>query len=303
MVAKKLARGKKNSRRSYERRKMNDLLVEFVANNMVSKSYEIHMRTCCNQMHDFGIRSNNISNERVTSWLSSMRGKYSNQTLSHKRAMCLRIWRWGIEHGAVGTSCVPKVFAVRTFKKPTRAFRFEDVTKAFKKLSRENPENFGYFRKTNVSRLLWVKCWFRIAWETGLRHTDIYNLKADDITTSGINIIMEKTKREITRQISEETRGLIDSLLAVSQDNSIFSCHVTANYACTTVGVLLKQVGLPHGSQWLRRSSATHVEKNNPGFGSRHLGHLTPGLAAKYYFDHSQLNEDVPMPPRLDEES
>lgn len=282
---------------------MNDLLVEFVANNMVSKSYEIHLRCCCNQMHEFGIRRHNISNERVTAWLASLRGKYSSQTISHKRALCLRLWRWGIESGVVGKSVLPQVITIRTHKKPTRAFRFEDIKRTWHNLSRENPEKFGHFRKTNVSRLLWIKTWFRIAWETGLRHKDIYNLKADDITTAGINIIMEKTKQEITRQISEETRGLIDSLLAVSQDDSIFSCHVTANYACTTVGVLLKKVGLPHGSQWLRRSSATHVEKHNPGFGSRHLGHLTPGLASRYYFDHSQLNEDVPMPPRLDDNS
>ena len=282
---------------------MNDLFTEFLLNNMVSKSYEIHMRCCCLQMDEFGIRTDNISNERVTSWLSSLRGKYSNQTISHKRAMCLRIWRWGIEHGAVGKSVLPKVIAIRIHKKPTRAFRFDECKQAWQKLSSENPENFGYFRKTNVSRLLWVKCWFRIAYESGLRHTDIYNLKAEDITPAGINIIMEKTKQEITRQISDETRGLIDSLLAVSTDASIFSCHVTANYACTTVGVLLKKVGLPHGSQWLRRSSATHVEKNNPGKGSRFLGHLTPGLAARHYFDHSQLQDDVPMPPAFDKES
>ena len=143
MVAKKRARRLRIYKRCYERRKMDDLLTEFLLNNMVSKSYEIHMRCCCNQMHDFGIRSNNISNERITSWLSSLRGKYSNQTISHKRAMCLRIWRWGIEHGAVGTSNVPKVIAVRIHKKPTRAFRFEDINRAWSQLSRENPKNFG----------------------------------------------------------------------------------------------------------------------------------------------------------------
>jgi len=258
------------------------------------------MRCCVKQMEKFGITKTNISNERVSRWLASLQGRYSTQTIVTKRAICLRLWRWAIDNDAAVTSLVIRVSTIRCRRKLVRAYRSEDLIACWENLQQQSEEKFGRFRKTKVSRLLWLKCWFQVAYSTGLRFSDVYHLTEQDITPAGINIVMSKTGQEITRQISEQTRGLIDSMLAVSEDGSIFSCHISKCYACTTVNNLLAQVGLTHGgSQWLRRSSATHVEQNHPGKGSRFLGHLTPGLAAKHYFDHSQLQQDVPMPPSI----
>lgn len=52
-------------------------------------------------------------------------------------------------------------------------------------------------------------------------------------------------------------------------------------------------------SKWLRRSSATHIEMQNPGKGRIHLGHRTIGLAEKSYIDWTQVRRDVPQAPRL----
>jgi integrase len=300
MVSKTTGRGWRKLNKCHGRQKMNALLAKFLMQNNVSKTYESHMQCCVKQMEQFGITKTNISNDRVTKFLASLQGQYSKQTIITKRAIALRLWRWGMKNDVVIKSVLIQVVTIRSCRKPIRAYRSEDLIACWENLQQQSEEKFGRFRKTKASRLLWLKCWFQVAYSTGLRFSDVYHLTEQDITPAGINIVMSKTGQEITRQISEQTRGLIDSMLAVSEDGSIFSCHVGKCRACTTVNELLRQVGLKHGgSQWLRRSSATHVEQNHPGKGSRFLGHLTPGLAARHYFDHSQLQQDVPMPPSI----
>lgn len=275
----------------------------FIHSNRVSVQYQRHIRCCARQMHEFGITTKNIDNQRVARWLASMRGEYSDQTIVAKRAIALRLWRFGIEAGVVTASNAIQVLTIQPRRKPIRAYRLRDLTEAYKKMQQKNiGKSFGCFRRTKCPRQLWILAWFRIAFETGYRFSDIYELRDTDIVDAGINVVTNKTGRELTRKISDETRDLIDSMLAWSTDGSIFSCHIGKCGANLTVSQLFKKVGLTQGhTQWLRRSAATQIEREHPGLAGRFLGHLTPGLAARHYIDHSQLDADVPMPPSLTE--
>jgi hypothetical protein len=56
------------------------------------------------------------------------------------------------------------------------------------------------------------------------------------------------------------------------------------------------------GGTWkfLRRGSATDVERKHPGAGSTHLGHVPgSGVAESNYFDQRLLQRDKTMPTEL----
>lgn len=62
---------------------------------------------------------------------------------------------------------------------------------------------------------------------------------------------------------------------------------------------LVAAAGVRGTSKWLRRSSATALERICPGSAMGHLGHKTPGLAYRHYVDPRMLQCGRPLPPEL----
>ena len=289
-------------------RKMNFHMVcdSYINSHDISKNHEKRLRSITRLMAEHGITTNNITAQTVSLLLTSLRTKhdYSNQTLTHKRRLVLCLWRHGISTGAVKASGADEVIAFKLKRKPVKAYSRAQLTRAYRMLQEKSEDYFGNFRKSKCSRKLWLMTWFRTAYESGLRASDCYSLKDTDMHNAGIAITMAKTGRPAMRSLQAETIGLIDSMLDLSTDGTIFSWAIGPNMACQFVSSAFKQIGLKHGhSQWLRRSSATHVEQDHPGMASRFLGHSNPMLAERHYLDQSQLMENMPAPPRLDDNS
>jgi len=289
-------------------RKMNFHIVcdSYINSHDISKNHERRLRTITNLMAENGITTQNITAQTVSLLLTSLRTKhnYSNQTLTHKRRLVLCLWRHGISTGAVTASGADEVIAFQLKRPPVKAYSRAQVSNSYKILQAKSEDYFGNFRKSKCSRKLWLMTWFRTAYESGLRFGDCYSLQDTDIHNAGIAITMRKTGRPAMRSLQAETIGLIDSMLNLSPDGSIFSWAIGPNMANQFVSKAFKQIGLKHGhSQWLRRSSATHVEQDHPGMASRFLGHSNPMLAERHYLDQSQLMDNMPAPPRLDDNS
>ena len=288
------------------KRKMNFHMVcdSYINSHDISKNHERRLRSITNLMAEHGITTKNINAQTVSLLLTSLRTKhdYSNQTLTHKRRLVLCLWRHGVSAGLVKSSDDFEVIKFQLKRKPVKAYSRAQVSNSYKILQAKSEDYFGNFRKSKCSRKLWLMTWFRTAYESGLRSGDCYALKDTDMHNAGIAITMAKTGRPAMRSLQAETIGLIDSMLELSPDGSIFSWAIGPNMACQFVSSAFKQIGLKHGhSQWLRRSSATHVEQDHPGMASRFLGHSNPMLAERHYLDQSQLMDNMPAPPRLDD--
>lgn len=280
---------------------MQNVLQSYLNNNNISENHAKRLKSITDLMDNAGITTNNINAERLNLLLASLQGKFSTQTLITKRRMLLCLWRHGVSSGLVKPSVSLQVIKIRMKRKPVKAYSRDQVTRAYRNLQEKSENFFGKFRKSKCSRKLWLMAWYRVAYETGIRAGDIYALRDIDVTTAGIAITMRKTGMPAVRKLQPQTLALIDELLELSPDGTVFSWAIGYSMACTWTGKAFKQLGLKHGhTQWLRRSAATHIEQDKPGMASRFLGHANPMMAERHYLDQSQLMDNMPSPPELD---
>jgi integrase len=263
----------------------------------VSAGHAGNIRRVAARMNDAGITPDNIEGQRVTTWLSSLRATLSARSVSSERNLDLTLWKYGFEEGLVKNP-VRGVQKIKVPRRVTRAFTRNQCTAAVKQIS---SSDFGKFRKSGCPKSLWLEAWYRTAYETGIRFTDIYNLKHDSVVDGGIAIVASKTNGVVIKRITAETQALLDRLLEMSPDGSIFSWAVSRRWAFANIKAAFKAIGLDAGrTQWLRRSGATHAEIAQPGSAARFLCHATPGLAERHYLDHTQLLGQAPAPPPLE---
>jgi hypothetical protein len=139
------------------------------------------------------------------------------------------------------------------------------------------------------------RAYLMAGWDTGLRRCDLVKLSAADVSSDGFyKTTQEKTGDVIVCQLRPET---LTALAALGPIGLHWPGRIEVWYRhFRRLLVLAKLDGKP---KWLRRASATAVELDHPGQGSRHLGHRTPGLAEKHYLDQSILARSKPQPPRL----
>ena len=262
----------------------------------VSAGHAGNIRRAAARMYAAGITPDNIDGQRVTTWLSSLRATLSARSVSSERNLALTLWKYGYDEDLVKNP-VRGVQKIKVPRRVTRAFTRHQCTDAVKQIS---SSDFGKFRKSGCPKSLWLEAWYRTAYETGIRFTDLYMLRHDSLVDGGIAIVASKTNGIVIKRITAETQGLLDRLIEMSPDGTVFSWAVSRRWAFANIKAAFKAIGLDTGrTQWLRRSGATHAEMAQPGSAARYLCHATPGLAERHYIDHVQLMGDLPTPPPL----
>jgi integrase len=138
----------------------------------------------------------------------------------------------------------------------------------------------------------------RTAFDTGLRRGDLYALRRDQIDADGVLLVaLHKTGCDHICRVRPATLEAIDAL---PRSETIFPepCHKEAAGAWRWIVTRAEIPRVRWGQlQMLRRTSASHIEQKNPGMAGAHLGHLTPGLAAKSYIDPRIAHAARPLPP------
>jgi hypothetical protein len=262
----------------------------------VSVGHAGNIRRVAARMFSAGITPDNIDGQLVTTWLSSLRTTLSARSVSSERNLALTLWKYGYDEDLVKNP-VRGVQKIKVPRRVTRAFTRHQCTDAVKQIS---SSDFGKFRKSGCPKALWLEAWYRTAYETGIRFTDLYMLRHDSLVDGGIAIVASKTNGIVIKRITAETQGLLDRLIEMSPDGTVFSWAVSRRWAFANIKAAFKAIGLDTGrTQWLRRSGATHAEMAQPGSAARYLCHATPGLAERHYIDHVQLMGDLPTPPPL----
>lgn len=264
----------------------------------VSRGHAGNIRRTAAKMSVAGITPDNIDGQRVTAWLTSMRATVVPRTISSERNLAITLWKYGFEEGLVKNPVrgVPKIKVPR---RVTRAFTRHQCTDSVKQIS---SSDFGRFRKSGCPKSLWLEAWYRTAYETGIRFTDLYTLKHDSLVDGGVALVASKTNGVVIKRVTPETQALLGRLIEMSPDGSVFSWAVSRRWAFANIKAAFTAIGLKEGrTQWLRRSGATHAEIAQPGSAARFLCHATPGLAEKHYIDYTQTMAHMPAPPPLDQ--
>lgn len=152
-----------------------------------------------------------------------------------------------------------------------------------------------------ISRAVYFQALIGVAYETGLRKGDLWNLDREQMTEDGtITLTMGKTGQHHTCRISVATRKLLDQLPGRFPlrfpTNSSSTYSKWAGRIKSTAGVQIRGLCQP-----IRRSAASYV-KLTGGNSQEFLGHSTPGVDARYYLIPSIIRDALPpMPPPLPE--
>lgn len=154
---------------------------------------------------------------------------------------------------------------------------------------------------TAIPRAMWWQTYILAAWDSGMRACDLLSVEYSWMSASGgFSIIQRKTGQKHRVQFSPVTRGMIDvSMRAAPKRALIWPLWGRREVFAKGAKRLIRAAGLQGTMKWLRRASATEIEREHPGCASRHLGHKTPGLAERFYIDYDQLDMNRPTPRPL----
>lgn len=237
-----------------------------------------------------------LSPQRVGEWLTAMvdEGRLSRTTIKDYRRGLLILWRWGYSEGL----CPHAPLGVKPIKAPLpvpRGWSAADVNRLLDAAAKLK----GSYR-CGLPRALWFAAIIRVAWDTGLRPSDLMRLTADDFNRDGAGaIVQHKTGNPVAFQLRPSTLLAIASIRPHSRTR-IFGGVVSRSKFYRAMGKLVKAAGLSSGGlKKIRKGGASEVERLLPGRGHLYLGHKTPGIAEKHYFDARIIGRDAPLPPEL----
>lgn len=232
----------------------------------------------------------------VNAWLTAMldEERLSRVTVKSYRRGLLILWRWLHDEDRA-----PSPIKVKRIKAPwpvPRGFFPQEVTI----LIEEAKKMPGRYRRSHVERGMFMAAFLRTAYNTGLRPCDLWRLKIGDFNKEGKGgIVQEKTGTTIRLDLWPETLAAIRAILPASRE-FIFGEVVSKKSFYKALRRLVEAAGLERGAIYkIRKGAASALERDHPGFGARFLGHKTPGLAERHYFDPRIVNADRPLPPAL----
>lgn len=250
------------------------------------------------RFHGGTLDTSRLSASLANQWLLARKeSDVSASTVKGNRTSLLMLWREAHDLGYA-----PPIEKVRTVKVPEIipvAFTREELVKLIAACATLT----GKFRRVPIRRRVYFESLFESAYDTALRLGDLLSIERTWIWPGGyISIVQKKTGHSQRVLLRPSTIIRIDECMADWPGRA----HIWPQFSSDRkrfyeyVRRLVQAAGIRKGTmKWIRRSSASYVEREHPGCGARHLGHRTPGLAEKFYFDPSIVSREQPLPPPL----
>jgi len=263
------------------------LAKRYLAERVVSKLYADNVMRVANRVND-------VTTESVNRFLRQRSEDRAGTTVRAERTVLLTLWRWAYDAGHVNHA--PRgVIRIKARRAPTRAWTVEQLRAAIAATHQHD----GVRLKSGASKGLLLRCWMLLGYECGGRWGDLFMLRADHLEGDAIAWTQSKTGDPIVRSLSPACLAAVCEMLAASPDGRILGWAVGRRQSQLLMREHLDACGIGGSGKWLRRSGATHIEMNEPGKASHHLGHRTANLAAQNYVDWSQVRRNAPKTPEL----
>jgi integrase len=229
------------------------------------------------------VRVGELDSDTFNRWLRDLQsGHLSPSTVANRRRHLLALWR----AAADAQLCEEPPRRLRPVKipyAPPRAWTVDEVRALL-----QVTEKLRRTRRGKMPRNVWWTLAVRIAWDSGLRGVDVLRLKVDDIQPDGLVVIgQSKTNRPTLFRLSTGTMRMLAESLTAHPRKLVVPWGATKESFRRQFANIVQKAGIRRGTwKWIRRSSATDVEKACPGAGASHLGHAHGStVAAKHYID------------------
>ena len=146
--------------------------------------------------------------------------------------------------------------------------------------------------------------WFamiRIAWETGLRLSDLFRVDVGMVHRGILTMRSSKTDTLTAHELTTETLVALVALERLGHRKPTLGWPHDEWLARRHFDAIAERAGVRRGTfRCLRRASGSYVESQSPGYGYRRLGHTTPQVFNKHY-DARMIAEPgvLPRPSKL----
>jgi integrase len=237
------------------------------------------------------ISTSSICGAEVNAWLDTL-STLSLSTQKNLRREAMTLWNFAFDEGM--TDAPPR--GVRQIKAPLPPTEAWGLAQIHALLAAAQADCTRIGGVINMMIKDYMPCWLRIGYETGLRHGDILTLKQQEIRNSCIAKVASKTKKQLVRQISDETVSLANRLIGMSTDGSVFAWFLTRRRSFVAMKDFLDRNHVKGSSKYLRRSCATYIAMRSREQASAYLQHSSPKLL-DHYVDETLIGCPEGPPP------
>lgn len=242
-----------------------------------------------------------LTEDLLSKFLLDLEGKAAPRSLHGHRMTLLVLWAGAESDGYCDRA--PERKKVRKIKVPRKnpqAWTLDEMARLIEAARRLK----GVIRNLRVPRALFFETMIRVTYETGLRRHDVFNLAISTVRDDGtFSVTMAKTGFTQTCKLTPETLGMLREVSRLNQSDAEHPLLVRGNtsgtyYSCWRTIRAYAGVKGTGALQQLRRTAATHLERERPGGATGFLGHVSPDMAIKHYIDRS-IAFVVQQPPAL----
>lgn len=270
---------------------VDELVQQYLLTRSVSKKYEKALAAVCREMRDFGVSGFNA--DSLNRWLAWLETKWRPATVAKKKTIAGTLWRFAANRGVA-----EPLGELRRIKVPRHdpvALTIDEL----RALLAAADKLAGCFQKSTTQRRLYWRSLYLAYWDTALRISDLRSIERNWIWPGGfVSIVQSKVQRSHLVSLRPETLAAIDELMAGRTTGPIWSVLNEQNFF-KAQRKLFTAAGIRGSGKWIRRSSASYVERERPGTGWRHLGHAAPGLAERFYLDPRIVQPEPSLPPQI----
>lgn len=220
----------------------------------------------------------------------------ARSTIRGERSRLLSLWRDAFDREMVDAPPL-RVRKIAVSSRPVEAWTKDEIERLLAVAAglRGRFKNRWLMAKADFARAL-ILC----AYDSGARLGDLERWTFADLRDDGLIFwTQHKTGKPQTAILYPETLAACRRLRHPSRP-TIFGGVLGRRYFYRWVKEIVAAAGLSGTFRYLRRSSGSILERDNPGWGSRHLGNL-PSVFDRHY-RAPRIAEDLerrPRPPQL----
>jgi integrase len=258
----------------------------------VTAQYRTDLKRVAQSMHAAGVTPSTLEDSIFNRWLASL--NQAPTTRSNYRRMGLTLWRFACDL-KLAEHYPRRVVRVKARPKAPVAWTMKDMESLLAAAARQT----YLFKRSKCPAAVFFEAWVRAGYETGLRFSDLLSLQCHQLREDRLYVAQNKTGVPVPKQLTQECVSALRRMETLGDRKTFFRWAIAKKQLRAHFKKVCAAAGADGTSKWLRRTGATHCEIKQPGTAGRFLGQLSPGLAYRFYVDRSQLNEECPTPPPI----